>query len=158
MAINTIQLRDTLVSAVQALGYELWGYELGTGARRLLIRVFLEAPNGVTIDDCALASRQINALLEVNMPDLSDYVLEVSSPGLDRPLYTLAHYEQFIGETIQLKTIQPYEGRRNFTGILQAVTPTEQVIINVDNQEYSLAFANIEKAKLLPKISINRKS
>ncbi len=157
MAIDKEQLRNILASAVQAVGYELWGFEVGMGGKRLLIRVYLDAPTGISIDDCTLASRQINALLEVDMPNLSDYVLEVSSPGLDRSLYTLAQYTRFIGENLQLKTIQPHNGRRNFTGILQAVTPEEQVVINVDNQEYSLAFADIENAKLLPKICINRK-
>lgn len=89
MAFDNKRLREILTSAVQALGYDLWGFELGMGGKRLLIRVYIEAQKGVSIDDCALASRQINAMLEVDMADLRDYVLEVSSPGIDRPLFSL---------------------------------------------------------------------
>ena len=149
MALDNNQLRTTIVTALKSLGYELWGFELGTGGRRLLIRVFIDAANGITIDDCALASRQINAMIEVEMPELADYALEVSSPGLERPLYTIEQFTKYIGETIQVRTSQMYEGRRNFIGKLQSVMPDNTVVINVDKIEYSLAFADIEKAKLL---------
>ncbi len=158
MAFDNKQLQKILASAVQALGYDLWGFELGMGGKRLLIRVYIEAAKGVSVDDCALASRQINAMLEVDMADLRDYVLEVSSPGIDRPLFSLEQYAKYLGETIQVRTGQMYEGRRNFTGLLEAVTEDKHIVLNVDGQQYHLSFADIEKAKLLPKILINRKS
>lgn len=158
MAFDNKLLQKILASAVQALGYDLWGFELGMGGKRLLIRVYIEAAKGVSVDDCALASRQINAMLEVDMADLRDYVLEVSSPGIDRPLFSLEQYAKYLGETIQVRTGQMYEGRRNFTGLLEAVTDDKHIVLNVDGQQYHLSFADIEKAKLLPKILINRKS
>lgn len=156
MALDSKKLQTTIGSAVQALGYELWGFELGMGGKRLLIRVYVDAATGVTIDDCALASRQINAMLEVELPELGDYVLEVSSPGIDRPLFSLNQYQKYIGETVQLRTGQMYEGRRNFTGILAAIVAPETIVLEVDGQNYNLAFADIEKAKLLPKIVIKK--
>ncbi|MDF2867029.1 MAG: ribosome maturation factor RimP [Gammaproteobacteria bacterium] len=158
MAFDNKQLQKILTSAVQALGYDLWGFELSTGGKRLLIRVYIDAAKGISVDDCALASRQINAMLEVDMPDLSDYILEVSSPGMDRPLFTLAQYTRYLGETMQIRTGQMYEGRRNFTGTLEAITEDKGIVLKVDEQQYHLSFADIEKAKLLPKILINRKS
>lgn len=158
MALENKQLQQVILAAVSALGYELWGMELGHGGRRLLIRVYIDGPNGVNIDDCALASRQINAMIDVDMPDFSDYTLEVSSPGLDRLLFTLPQIAKYIGETIQIRTGEMFEGRRNFTGILLEITADERVVVKVDEQLFQLPFADIEKARLLPKILINSKS
>lgn len=157
MALDNKQLKEILTSAVKSLGYELWGYELSTGGRRLLIRAYIDAANGISIDDCAFASRQINAVLDVEMPNLQDYMLEVSSPGIDRQLFAIEQYERFIGQTIQVRTGQMYDNRRNFQGKLLAVADKE-IVIDSDKKEYHLLFADIEKAKVVPEILIKRKS
>lgn len=158
MAFDNKHLENTIKSAVQTLGYELWGFELGRGGKRLLIRVYLDAANGISVDDCAFASRQINTMLEVEMPELGDYVLEVSSPGINRPLFTPDQFARYIGETVQVRTGKMYEGRRNFSGILEVITEDKHIVIQVDGKMYSLDLTDIEKAKLLPKILVNRKS
>ena len=151
MAVADIKLKQLLQPVVEALGCELWGLELQAGGKTKLLRIFIDrAEEGVGIEDCERVSRQSSAVLDVEDVINGEYILEVSSPGMDRPLYDLAQYEQFIGEDISLKLRFPYEGRRNFKGRLSAVDGDEIVLVVADT-EYLFPVEGIDKANVVPR-------
>lgn len=145
-------LRGQLESGVQALGFELVDVELMGGRQHQTLRVYIDSSHGVTVDDCAEVSRQLSAILDVEDPFSSSYTLEVSSPGLDRPLVTPADFRRFQGATIKVKLFSGIEGgRRNFTGRLLDTTP-EGIVVEVDNERFQLPFDAIERARLVPQL------
>lgn len=150
MAGKEQDLRQLLAPAVEALGYELWGLEYQVHGRNKLLRVYIDSENGINVDDCAAASRQMSAVLDVEDPIAGEYVLEVSSPGMDRPLFTLDQYRHYVGESIQLRLRSAYEGRRKFSGRLVAVEDDE-IVLAVDEHEYLLPIELIEKANVVPR-------
>lgn len=145
-----VELRRLLTPGVEALGFELVDVELAGGRHSPTLRVYIDGPRGVTVDDCANVSRQLSAILEVEDPLPGHYTLEVSSPGLDRPLVTPADYRRFAGETVKVRMYQPTEGRKNFTGRLVEVAD-DHVVVEVDQERFDLALAGIERARLVPK-------
>lgn len=144
-------LRGQLESGVQALGFELVDVELMGGRQHQTLRVYIDSSNGVTVDDCAEVSRQLSAILDVEDPFASSYTLEVSSPGLDRPLVTPADFRRFQGATIKVRLFSGIDGRRNFTGRLHDTTP-EGIVVEVDNEQFRLPFDAIERARLVPQL------
>ena len=149
MSTKTEQLQAMIAPAVEALGYEMWGVEYHSHGRQPLLRVFIDGENGITVEDCAAASRQISAVLDVEDPISSEYTLEVSSPGMDRPLFTLDQFGRYAGEWVKLKLRAPFEGRRNFRGVMRGVEGDEVVLV-VDNEEYLLPIELIDKANIVP--------
>ncbi len=144
-------LRGRLESGVQALGFELVDVELMGGRQHQTLRVYIDSPQGVTVDDCADVSRQLSAILDVEDPFPGSYTLEVSSPGLDRPLVTPADFRRFQGAVVKIRLLQPQDGRRNFTGRLVEAT-AEAAVVEVDGARFSLPFDVIERARLVPQI------
>ena len=134
---------------VSALGYELWGLELGQSGHGSILRVYIDKDDGITIDDCVLVSQQLTGLLDVEDPIKGQYELEVSSPGMDRPLFKIEHFKKYIGETIKLSLYEKQDNRKRFVGVLTAVN-NDEIIINCDNEEVTLPFDVIEKARLVP--------
>ena len=116
------ELNALLMPLIADLGLELVGIEFSPGRGGSLLRVYVDAPERpVTIDDCERASREISALLDVNDPVAGRYTLEVSSPGLDRPLFTPAQFERFVGEEVKVNVNLPIDGRRRFHGTIKSV-------------------------------------
>jgi len=151
MAVADIKLKQLLQPVVEALGCELWGLELQAGGKTKLLRIFIDrAEEGVGIEDCERVSRQSSAVLDVEDVINGEYILEVSSPGMDRPLYELSQYEQFIGEDISLRLRFPYEGRRNFKGRLTGVDGDEIIVVATDH-EFLFPVEGIEKANVVPR-------
>jgi ribosome maturation factor RimP len=145
------RLRELLRPGVEALGFELVDAELVGGGRYPTLRVYIDSPQGITVDDCADVSRQLSAILDVEDPIPGSYTLEVSSPGLDRPLVTPGDFRKRAGETVKLRLRSPLDGgRRNFTGRL-VETKDDRIVIDVDNERFELAFDAIERARLVPK-------
>ena len=142
-------LTSLLEPVVESLGCELWGIEYITQGRRALLRIYIDKPEGVSLEDCERVSRQSSSVLDVEDPITKEYTLEVSSPGMDRPLYKLSHYEQSVGERVQVKLRSAFEGRRKFTGLLKSVEGDE-VVLEVDNEEYVLPIETIDKANVIP--------
>lgn len=138
--------------AVEAADMEFWGLEMTVSSRSALLRVYIEHENGVTVDDCARVSHQISGVLDVEDPITLDYRLEVSSPGWDRPLFTEAQYQRFVGSKLKIKTILPVAGRRNFTGHLNAVTDGKLNIGLTPEDHVELALDQIDKAHVVPDI------
>jgi len=134
---------------VEELEYEFVGLEYSSNPKNAVLRIYIDSENGIDLDDCSRVSREVAALLDVEDPISGHYNLEVSSPGLDRPLFTPAQYEQFAGEQVKITLFAPEDGRRKFTGRIRGVDG-EQVQLEVDGAEIALNFGNIAKAKLVP--------
>lgn len=145
------ELARLLEPTVEGLGYELTDLELRLGGKSGVVRVFIDKSDGVGLADCETVSRQISALLDVEDPLPGHYVLEVSSPGLDRKLTKLEHYRRFLGNDLRVQLRFPLEGRRKFRGTLLAADE-KAIEIDVDGKSYSLPMATIESARLVPSL------
>lgn len=143
------KLTEMLEPGVEALGYELVGVEFVRAGKHSILRVFIDHENGISVDDCAEVSYQASAILDVEDPINTEYNLEISSPGMDRPLFKEKHYEQSIGEVVQVRLTVPMNDRRNFKGKLLSCE-NGMINVEVDGQQFPLAVANIEKANIVP--------
>jgi ribosome maturation factor RimP len=144
------ELQQLLAPVVTALGCELIGViRLSQGGHQVLLRVYIDHPDGISLDDCKRVSHQVSGVLDVQEPMQDHYTLEVSSPGLDRPLFTLDHFIRFIGYKVKVHLTRPLNARRNFTGMLQRVEE-HNVIVVADGTEYSLPHEQIENAHIVP--------
>ncbi|MFT6528920.1 MAG: ribosome maturation factor RimP [Psychrosphaera sp.] len=139
-----------LTPAVSALGFDLLGIEFVRAGSHSTLRIFIDHENGITVDNCADVSRQASAILDVEDPITNEYSLEVSSPGVDRPLFTLAHFAAVVGEEVSVKLNVPQDGRRNFKGTLVSIED-DMINVEVDNQVFSLLIDNVSKANLIAK-------
>ena len=145
------ELARLLEPTVEGMGYELADLELRIGGKSGVVRVFIDRPEGVGLDDCEAVSRQVSAVLDVEDPVPGHYVLEVSSPGLDRKLTKPAHFQRFIGEEVRVQMRFPVEGRRRFRGRLLAADD-RTIEIEVDGQKHTLPMATIDSARLVPSL------
>jgi len=140
---------DKLINnTVEGLGYQLWGYEYRPHSESALLRIFIEKEEGISIDDCASVSRQVGAVLDVENIIPVAYILEVSSPGMDRVLFKPDQYQDYLGETLKVRTRTPIDERRNFKGTLLNTNDTI-VTLKVDNQEFEIPFESIDRARLV---------
>jgi len=142
-------LQELIEPSVVALGYQLWGIEMVSQGRHSMLRIYIDAENGIGVDDCANVSRQVSGILDVEDPISGEYTLEVSSPGMDRPLFTLEQYKAFVGHVLQVKLRMPFDGRRRFKGVLKGFED-EDIVLVVDQEEYLLPIDHIEKANIVP--------
>ena len=141
-------LENLVAPALTVLGFELICCRFIIEDGRQTLRILIDNPQGLTSDDCIQASRQIGAILDVEAIIDFPYDLEVSSPGLDRPLITVAHFRRFIDQTIKIKLHEPVEDQRHFTGQLLSVT--EQIVqVLVGQKTIDIQFDNIDKANLV---------
>lgn len=145
------QVVSVIEPVVSGLGYELLGAEFGQAENGQTLRVYIDSPAGIVMDDCAAVSRQLNAVLDVEDTIKSAYLLEVSSPGVDRPLFTEAHFSAQIGEQIRVRMLEGVNGRRNFKGQLVAVE-NNAAVIEVDGIDYELAVEGVEQAHLIGRL------
>nr|WP_199170175.1 ribosome maturation factor RimP [Hydrogenovibrio sp. SC-1] len=134
---------------VESLGFELWGCEYIPAGKHSTLRLFIESETGVTVDDCGRVSRQISALMDVEDPIASAYMLEVSSPGMDRLLFTPEQFKTYEGEIVQVRTSSPVMGRKRFKGVMLQVSD-QDIVVEVDGEAYELAYDLIDKANLVP--------
>ncbi len=141
---------------VTVLGYELVGLEYAPGGDGGLLRVYIDSPAGITVDDCERVSHQVSGVLDVEDPIRGSYTLEVSSPGLDRPLFTPEHFERFAGETVRVRLDAPVQGRRKITGVLQGFSDGNVVVIE-DGEEWRLPLEAISRARLVPELGLRRR-
>src|ERR1700712_2085845 len=123
----TVTLREKLIALLEPvlaqLGYELVELEYAAGRTQAVVRLFMDQPAGISVEDCERVSRDVAALLDVSDPIPTAYTLEVSSPGFDRVLRTPGHFERFVGERIYVELLTPRAGRKRYTGLLRAVSP-----------------------------------
>ena len=147
----TVTLRGRLIALIEPvlaqLGYELIELEYAAGRTQAVVRIFIDQPAGITVDDCERVSREVAALLDVDDPIPTAYSLEVSSPGFDRVLRTPAHFERFVGSRVFIELKAPRAGRKRYTGMLQAASATG-IELEVDKQKVEVSFDEIAKARL----------
>lgn len=133
---------------VTGLGYEFVGMEMVGQGRQSILRVYIDTENGILVDDCSKVSHQISGVLDVEDPIRGRFILEVSSPGIDRPLFTLAHFQRFVGSTIKLELTQATaEGQKKFRGQILKVEG-EVIHLHVEDEEFEIPFGLISKARL----------
>jgi ribosome maturation factor RimP len=151
MTSPTLRLNGIIAPVIEQLGYEFVTSELLPQGGYTLLRIYIDSPKGVTVEDCEVVSRQVSAVLDVENPISGQYNLEVSSPGFYRPLVTSAHFARFVGHHIKVKLRQSRDEheRRNYSGLLQAVSEGNIIII-VDGDPCVLPLSDIEKANLIP--------
>jgi ribosome maturation factor RimP len=145
-------LIELIDPVLEALGCELWGLDILSQGRHSLLRIYIEKADGVGLEDCEKVSRQVSSLMDVEDPIAGQYTLEVSSPGMDRPLYKLEHYQQFIGEHVVIKLSRTFEKRKKIRGLLSAVEE-DQIVVQVEDEEFVLPLEWIDKANLVPDFS-----
>ena len=149
MAINDAALNALIEPAIRAMGFELWGVERVSQGKHSRLVVYIDSPEGITVDHCAEVSRQVSAILDVEDPIPGQYRLEVSSPGMDRPLFTLEQFERYKGHVASLRLRAPFDGRRKFKGLLAGIEDDE-VLLHLDGEEYCFPIDGIEQARIVP--------
>ena len=132
------------------MGYELLGIEYVASGKPSVLRIYIDCEEGIGVDDCENVSRQVGAIMDVEDLINGQYNLEVSSPGIERPLFVMAHYQRFLGHDVCLRTYRPIDGRRNFTGSIGSVVETSNTIeLVTELGSVSLDIDLIEKANLV---------
>lgn len=149
MATLEQKLHDLVQDSIDAMGFELVGIECQRAGRFLTVRLYIDKEGGVTIDDCSDVSRQVSAIFDVEDPIADKYNLEVSSPGLDRPLFTLEHFQRFMERDVVIHLRIPMLDRRKWQGKLVLVEG-DLITLNVEGNPQTFAFGNIQKANLVP--------
>jgi ribosome maturation factor RimP len=142
------ELIKLLTPTIESMGYELWGCEYLAQGKHSLLRIYIDKSEGIGIDDCQAVSKQVSALLDVEDPIQGNYSLEISSPGIPRPLFNSSHYQQYAGQPIQVKTLKPINGKRKFLGTIASVSDSS-VVLNINGEQQELFFSNIVKASLI---------
>ena len=144
---NLLQMAQTVV---EGFDLELWGLELlPKQSSGQLLRVYIENESGVNISQCEKVSRQLGAVLDVEDPIAGDYTLEVSSPGMDRPLFTKLQFERSVESDIRVKMKSTAVGRKNFRGRLLSVSDNK-IVMQVDNDQHTLNIDQIDTARVVP--------
>lgn len=161
MTDKATEISKLLAPTVASLGVELMGAEYLPSPGGAVLRLYIDVPAGevavdadgqprsVTIEECEAVSREVSAQLDVQDPISGNYTLEVSSPGIDRPLFTLAHYQRFVGEVAKVTLRLPQDGRRRLQGRIERVQDTT-VVLMLDGNEVAVSVDNIDKARLVP--------
>ena len=143
------RLNKLLEPLVESLGYELVLVEFVQGGSTAVLRLFIDQPEGIRVEDCQRVSREVAGILDVEDPITQTYNLEVSSPGLDRPLAKPEHFERFAGDRVKLTIFEPRMGQRRFTGMLEGVVEG-RVQIRTDTGSEAFEFSEIEQARVIP--------
>lgn len=151
MATLEQRLTDLLEAPVIALGFELWGIEFIRAGKHSTLRVYIDidGEQGVTVENCAEVSHQVGAIMVVEDPITEEYYLEVSSPGLNRPLFKVAHFEKYVGQEAAVTLRMATNNRRKLKGVIKAVQG-DMITLTLDDKDDVLAFTNIQKANIVP--------
>jgi len=144
------ELSRLIRPVIEGMGFEYVGLEYQSNPKNRLLRIYIDLePEGISVEDCADVSREVSALLDVEDPLAGHYSLEVSSPGVERPLFEPEHYRRFVGERATLHLFAPLDNRRKFTGsIVEA--DEKRVVLSVDGENVAVAFDGIRRANLKP--------
>ncbi|HQU16388.1 MAG: ribosome maturation factor RimP [Gammaproteobacteria bacterium] len=145
----TNDLQQLLEPVVGTMGYELLGVEVHPHGGGTLLRLYIDQTTGITLRDCQRVSEQVSGVLDVEEPIVGHYVLEVSSPGVDRPLFNAPQFARHAGSRVRIQVEAALDGRRKFTGRLLGMRD-DQVVIEEDGNEIGIPLEQIEKARLVP--------
>ncbi|WP_369743724.1 ribosome maturation factor RimP [Pseudidiomarina sp. PP-1MA] len=146
------RLFEMLEPAVAALDFTLWGVEFVRAGKHSTLRVYIDHADGVSVDNCAAVSHQVSAILDVEDPISTEYFLEVSSPGMERPFFNASQYAGYLGETAAVELTVAQQGKRKFKGVIAAVDG-DYVEFNVDGEALKVAQSSIKKAHLVPQFN-----
>lgn len=135
--------------AISGLGYELWGVEYISQGKNSVLRLYIDSENGITVEDCRQVSHQVSGILDVEDPIKGQYSLEVSSPGLDRPLFIADHYARNLGAKVKVRLRQAVLGRRNFTAVIDSVKDDEICLVDETDEAIVVHVSDIDKANLV---------
>jgi ribosome maturation factor RimP len=150
MAKITDKITNLIKPVVTDMDYELVGVEYIASGKHSVLRVYIDSDTGVGVNDCEKVSRQVSAIFDVEDPITGQYNLEVSSPGIERPLFNISHYQRFLGSDIKLRTVRPINGQRKFRGTIGSVSETEKTIeLLTEIDTVKLEVDMIEKANLV---------
>jgi len=141
-------ITELIEPTVLAMELQLWGIDLSQRGKYSILRIYIEREEGVTITDCEKVSRQVSAILDMEDPIAGEYTLEVSSPGLDRPLFTSEQFGRFIGSDVKVRLLHPVDGRRKLNGSIENVSGDE-IMLSVDGEGFRLQHTDIEKANVV---------
>jgi len=150
-------LDQIIEPVVTGLGYELVGTEFLSQGRHSVLRIYIDQADGITVDDCETVSRQISAVLDVEDPIQGNYTLEVSSPGLDRPLFTVEHFIRFLGSRVSIRLRTPLESRRKISGVIKSVE-NDVITLAGEEKDFNVPFDVIDKANLVPDFQIGKRA
>lgn len=142
------KLTSIILPAVEALGVELWGYELLRHGTRTELWIYVESDTGVTLDQCAQVSRQVSSVFDVEDPIAERYQLHVSSPGMDRQFFKPEQYQRYVGKTIKVRLRMARDGQRNFSGPLLAADD-QKIVLQCGEDQIQIKFDEIDKAHLV---------
>lgn len=148
MAVLKDRLTQMLEPVIESLGYELVLLEYAPSVNALL-RLYIDSPAGINLSDCERVSKEVSGVLDVEDPISSNYRLEVSSPGLDRPLVKPSHFERFKDQQAKVQLLVPVAGRRKFTGFIRNVGQTA-VLLETPDGPVELEYSAMERARLVP--------
>jgi ribosome maturation factor RimP len=143
------KLSELLAPIVEDLGYRFWGLEYQVRKADALLRIYIDSPNGISVDDCATVSHEVAGILDVEEPISMAYILEVSSPGMDRILFNAQQFSEFVDEEVKVKLNQMVDGRRKIKGVITSVDG-EQITIKSDEEKITIAFDQIMRARINP--------
>ena len=145
---NARDLSNILRPVVEGMGYIYWGLQFHDHGRRSLLRVYIDHLDGVTLDDCSSVSDQLSGVLDVEDVFRYPYTLEVSSPGIERPLFNNEHYELYIGAKIKVKSYIPLNNRKNFSGQLEAANE-DSITLKIEEELIDIPYSAIKQGHLL---------
>jgi len=148
-------LVELIEPIVEGLGYECVGIEYNPHPRNGLLRIYIDSPNGILVDDCSKVSHQLSGVLDVEDPIHGNYQLEVSSPGADRPFFYVHQFEKYIGSTVLVSLYQSIGGRKKLTGTIEKVSDTIITLRDAE-QVFEVPFDAMSKARLVPDYSIKK--
>jgi len=143
------KLSELLAPIVEDLGFRFWGLEYQVRKVDALLRVYIDSPNGISVDDCAAVSHEVAGILDVEEPISMAYILEVSSPGMDRILFSAQQFSEFLGVDVKMKLNQMVDGRRKVKGKIASVD-NERITIQSDDEQITIAFDQIMRARINP--------
>lgn len=144
------KLTQLLKPAIEGLGYELVGVEHLPMGKHSVLRIYIDSPDGITVDDCSSVSHQVSGVLDVEEPIKGQFTLEVSSPGVDRPLFNFEQFEQFVGSKVKLKLYHAIEGKRKITGLIERIEGDEITVKDADSDtRFQLEMDDIDKANII---------
>ena len=149
MSTSVTLISDLIRPTVEALGVELWGIEHVIQGKYSVVRIYIDkGEDGIAIEDCEKVSRQVSAIFDVEDPIPGEYTLEVSSPGMERPLFEIEQFANYVGNEVAVRLRSPLDGRRKFKGVIQSVD-ADSVTLLVDGETFKLSAMTIDKANLV---------
>ena len=141
-------IEELLQPTIENMGYELWGCEYLPQGKHSLLRVYIDKENGIGIADCEQVSKQVSALLDVDDPIPGNYSLEVSSPGIPRPMFRFWQYQRYEGKPVQIKLFKPVAAQRKYSGIIVSANENT-LLLAIEGKQQEFLFSNIAKANLM---------